>query len=391
VFNIFNEIYFKKRKLLLFFSIFLIAILSISIINIVSGANITINPNTEGGLLTAIETANKGDTIYLKNGVYTGDYNIELRLDKDLTIRGESKDVVIDGQNNYTYFFQLIKKDSANKNIPVSANLVNLKVINFKGDVVDNWGSLKVSNCVFSDNKIDGAIIGNYKGSSCKIVNSVFTRNTFNHGKKGNGVAIYADNVASLSITGSNFTNFKSTIDSVGVAVANFGSSNIVINKCNFKNTGKGATIGNNEKKGSIRVISSSFINDGTSIDNYEGSIVISKSTFKNSQSTSICNFKSMVISGSTFSKCVGYEGVITNMGNMIIKSSKFTNNSAKKYAGAISNGIRYNPGILKVVNTKFQSNIIGKTYKAIFNEKKSKITKIKVKITPKESTNVKK
>lgn len=138
VLNIFNEIYLKRRKLLILLSIFLIAILAINTTSIVSAANITISPTTSGGLWTAIDTSAKGDTIYLEDGVYTGDENIDIRIDKDITIQGKSENVVIDGQNNYTYLFQMIKKDSANKNIPVSVNLINLKIINFKGAVIDN-------------------------------------------------------------------------------------------------------------------------------------------------------------------------------------------------------------------------------------------------------------
>ncbi|MCL2157111.1 MAG: hypothetical protein FWH54_03715 [Methanobrevibacter sp.] len=437
---IFNEIIFKKRKLFIIFSIFLIAILSISTISFVSAANITISPTTSGGLLTAIDTAKNGDTIYLENGVYTGEDNIELRIDKNITLRGKGKNVVIDAQNKYTYFFQMIKKDSANKNIPVSVNLINLKIINFKGDVIDNCGNLKVNNCIFANNKIDGAIIANYKGSNSEIANSVFTKNTFNSVNDEGGVAIYNDNVANLSLIKSNFTNFKCTGDSFGVAIQSFGTSNILINKCNFKNTGKGTTISSWGKKANIQVKNSNFINDTVSINNIAGFFHISKSTFKKNKLVSIINYMKMKISGSTFSKCAGFDGIldnggslnisssffknnkgtfdgaitntgtmnirsskfsgntatncggaITNMGTMSIKNSKFSGNSAKKYAGAICNGKVNNSGILKVINTKFTNNIVGKTYKSIYNDKESKITITKVKITPREGTKVKK
>lgn len=301
-----------------------------------------------------------------------------------------------------------------------------------------------MSNCVFSDNNIDDAIIANWKGSNCKITNSLFTKTSFNSVKGISGVAIYNDNVNSLSITGSKFTNFKSTDNSIGVAIQNFSSSNILISKCEFKNTGKGTTIGNIEKKGCINVINTSFINDGTSIDNLEGSIFISKSTFKNSKARSITNYAIMKITDSTFRSSQSTSilndggtvkilrsnfknnknirgagvinnhgsmfinssnfknnkgktaGAITNTGSMSISGSKFINNTAKRYGGAIQNGIHYNPGILKVTNTKFKNNVAGKTYKAIFNEKddlfdKNKVTTIKVTITPKDGDKFKK
>jgi hypothetical protein len=101
--------------------------------------------------------------------------------------------VIIKGQSKFKCLFQIAK--------PVYVNLVNLKITNFEGDVIGNLGSIKVNNCIFTDNIVDGAIIANYNGINCKITNSIFTKNTFNHVKNSAGVAIYNDNVASLSIT----------------------------------------------------------------------------------------------------------------------------------------------------------------------------------------------
>ena len=173
-----------------------------------------------------------------------------------------------------------------------------------------------------------------------------------------------------------------------------------------------------NMDKGSIRVINSNFTNDGCSIDNTEGFVFISNSIFKNSKSDSIVNLDNMKITGSTFTnnKAMDGYGVINNQGIMTISNSKFTNNRgkfsgaignwdlsltirnsiftnniAKKYGGAISNGVYYSHGTLKVINTKFKNNLVGKTYKAIYSCKESKFTKSKVTITPKDNTKIKK
>ena len=70
----------------------------------------------------------------------------------------------------------VIEDPTTRKLTPVSVNLLNLKVINFNDDVIDNWGSLRVTNYIFSDNKISGAIISNYDGSYCKITHLYVAR-----------------------------------------------------------------------------------------------------------------------------------------------------------------------------------------------------------------------
>ena len=239
--NILNKIlFFKRGKFFIFLSFFLI--LGITTVNIVDAANITISPTTSGGLWEAIETAESGSTIYLENGIYTGENNLEININKNIVIKGKGENVVIDGENKYSYLFQMVKHDSVSKTyIPISVQIANLKVKNFHGDVIENWGSLKVNNCTFSDNKISGAIIYNYNGSNCKIANSVFTKNTFVYNKSDGaaGIVIYTYNVTSFSVTGSTFSNFKSTSHSIGVAIQNFISTNVLVSKCKFINTGK--------------------------------------------------------------------------------------------------------------------------------------------------------
>jgi hypothetical protein len=247
-----------------------------------------------------------------------------------------------------------VKIDSVTKKfIPVNVNLINLKIIKFKGDVIDNWGSLKVTNCTFKDNKISGAIIGNYDTTYCKIINSVFIKNTFTYNKSANttGIAIYNDNMSSFSIIGSTFSNFKCTSESNGVAIQNIKSSNVLVNKCKFNNTGKGFTIFNMDKS-SVRAINSIFTNDNYSICNVDGFTTVYKSIFKNSKSTSIINLDNMKISDSKFAnnKGIKNEGIIENRQSITITRSKFTNNQAIK--GTIMNG-----GSMIISSSTFKNN----------------------------------
>ena len=362
--TIFNEIlFFKKRKTVYFSLIFLILILGINTINVVDATNVTISPTTSGGLWEAIKTANNGDTIYLKDGEYTGEYNVEINVNKNITIQGESKNVVINGQNKYKYLFQMVKHDPTQKFMPVSVKLVNLKVKNFNETVIDNWGSLKVVNCTFTDNEISDAIIGNYDDSYCKIINSIFTKNTFTYNKSANtaGIAIYNDNIASFSITGSTFSNFKSTSESNGVAIQNIKSTDVLINKCEFNNVGKGYTI-YNMNKSRVRVINSIFTNDKRSICNTGSYTDVSKSIFKNSKYGSILNLNNMKISDSKFTnnKGIKYDKIIENSDKLTITKSKFTNNKNTE-------GIITNTRSMNISKSTFKNNT-GKTAGTITN-----------------------
>ena len=76
----------NKKFLLL---ILILAVLTISLMSSVSAANQTINPHTSGGLKKAIDNADNGDTIYLKNGDYFGKDNTNLTISKSVNIIGK--------------------------------------------------------------------------------------------------------------------------------------------------------------------------------------------------------------------------------------------------------------------------------------------------------------
>jgi hypothetical protein len=57
-------------------------------------------------LWEAIETAENGDIIYLENDVYVGENNLEINIDKNITIWGKGKNVVIDGKTSILIFFK---------------------------------------------------------------------------------------------------------------------------------------------------------------------------------------------------------------------------------------------------------------------------------------------
>ncbi|MCL2312443.1 MAG: hypothetical protein FWC41_08165 [Firmicutes bacterium] len=92
----FKEIF--NRKLMILLSICLIATLTIGILETVHAKDITIGPNTPGGLKKAIETVNTSDTIFLQNGVYKGESNTNIFSNKSVKIYGLGNNVILDGQ-----------------------------------------------------------------------------------------------------------------------------------------------------------------------------------------------------------------------------------------------------------------------------------------------------
>ena len=239
----FNEIYSKKRRNILFLiSIFLIAILTIAAVETVSAASITIGPTTSGGLKKAISTAKNGDTINLRDGVYTGGNNRGININKNITIQGTGKNVVIDGNSKSAQLFQIGSASNSNPS-PILVNLKNLKIKNFDNGyltTIQNRGSanLRVTSCSFTSdgvsisNELRGSVtlskssfrnsrsmpITNY--GTMKIANSVFMNNK---GAGGAG-AIENQQWASMTITNSKF------IDNMGVnagAVKNNGQMTI--------------------------------------------------------------------------------------------------------------------------------------------------------------------
>jgi len=127
-------------------AISLIAICFLSSVSDVDAANDTITNTTEGGLKLAIDTVEEG-TVYLEDGVYSGENNTNITITKNLTIIGKSnKNTIIDAQGNNQIF--TINGDC-------SVILINLTFINGKshtGGAIYNSGDLSVSDCSFVNN-----------------------------------------------------------------------------------------------------------------------------------------------------------------------------------------------------------------------------------------------
>ena len=327
--------------LLTLLSFLIIATLTISMISELSAADITIDPKTSGGLKKAMETAKNGDTILLKNGVYTGKNNVNLIINKNINIEGLGSKVVLDGEGN-NHIFTITGE---------TVSLKKLKVTNgystASGGAINNVkGNLIVKDCTFTNNL---AITG---GAIC----------TYNK----------------LTVDNCTFTNNKAA--NYGGAIDSFGKVNI--NNCTFKNNqatkdGGGAIVSGGNPGDSLTVKKSTFINnraeDGGAIDTYIKA-TISSCTFTNNRA---------------MKKDAG--AIDFRYGHSTVNSCTFKNNQAKRNGGAICIGVHsgYTTKV-EIVNSKFTNNIAGKIYNAIYTYRGSKFTQKNVSITPKFGTKVK-
>jgi len=367
-------------------------------------ANETITNTTNGGLKTAIDKVNNGQTVYMENGVYSGNNNTGITIDRSITIEGKGNNVVIDAKGTNRIF------TIENGN---TVTLKNLKFINGKsagdGGAIYNSGStLSISGCTFNNNIAEGHIdrvlyyfsngipslnpsygkrIG-YNGGAIHNYGGTLSINgcTFiNNQAYGCGGAIY-NSEGTLSISGSTFTNNQAenkleNDDSVGSGGAIYSSGGVpTISGCTFtnnraKNDG-GAFYGSAPKNKNIDVINSNFIN------NYAGGYggAISTSSYYGS-------IGKIIVNACTFTNNrAGFAGGAIAGGDYIVSNSNFIDNQAKEIGGAI---MTYYDDIT-LNNVIFKNNIAKGVYNAVGGYSGGgKVYSTKVTITPTDGTKV--
>ena len=244
-----------KNKLMIFTFLFigLMIIFSYSVGNVsaASGDNIYVNTHgndswngqnaiwngTSGPKLSiknATEAVNKGGTVNIANGMYTGTKNTNINLDKNVNIRGQSKTGTVINGNGKNWIFH-IKPG-------ITVNISNLTLTNGRssssGGAIYNKGTLTVNNCSFKGNTAyGGGAIDNYFSSTLNVVGSTFSHNQAyfggaieNAGKMNVNYAVFTDNNATfggavdnadnMTITNSSLTGNHAKI--AGGAVSNY-------------------------------------------------------------------------------------------------------------------------------------------------------------------------
>jgi len=120
----------------------------ISTVTVVNAADVTISPDTPGGINEAVKSSKNGDTIFLENGVYKGKDNTNIVISNCITIKGLGSNVVIDGENKNQFFNSSGARVSINKlKFTNGYSTFPVAVIHHKN------GNLTLEDCFFTNNK----------------------------------------------------------------------------------------------------------------------------------------------------------------------------------------------------------------------------------------------
>ena len=204
---------------------------------------------TQKGFTTIQDALNdsstsNGDIIKLENGTYNGLGNVNLTINKNVTIIG-SGSTIIDSQGSGQAFIIPSNVNATINDITfINGNMVSTDA----GGAICNGGTLNVIGCTFKNNTAfnGGAVVN---GGTLTVTNSTFISNTAGH----DGAAInnlntltvincnFLNNSAShvaggimnwhgtLNVTGSSFTGNTATTE--GSAISNYGPANINFNR----------------------------------------------------------------------------------------------------------------------------------------------------------------
>lgn len=349
----------------------------------------------------ATGTVNNGGTVKIAKGIYKGENNTGITIDRNMNIIGQSRiGTVIDAQG----------KDIFHISSGISVTILNLTFKNGTssiGGAISNKGNLTVNNCNFTGNKatqIGGAIInygtliaknctftGNIamrnsgaiaNSGTCIVTGCTFTNNTVNNGNGGAifnydgiltvndstfagnhadfGGAIYNDggncNITSGkfkdngnceeggAIYNNNALNIKNSIFTSnragwGGAIVNYGTSTIT-----------GSTFGGDNTKANIATYEGGAIYNGYT--NIEGNYIPASLTLK------LCNFKYNIVNDISDSKSYShaYGGAISNDGTLNVNNCIFDHNSARANSEAFGGAI-HNHNTCTITDSKFTNN----------------------------------
>ena len=348
-----NNLKFHRSNFLIFVTIFiaLAVIFSFGLCNVAAAApGDIIYVNNSGGsdsydgsswssakqsISSATVTVNTNGTINIANGQYTGTYNTNITINKNMTIQGQSETRTIINGTGTNWIFHI--------NSGISVIINNLLLTNTTrnhGGAIFNFGNLTINKDTFNNNiaSSGGAIYNN--GGTVTGTNNTFNNNTATYG----GAICNNDG----TVTGYNNTFNNNNADDHGGAIYNNGGTVTDINDT-FNNNSAHVDGGAISNYGTLTVNSSKFTNNtaysGGAICNNGGTVTGTNNTFNNNNADdhggAICN----------------NDGTVTDI------NDTFNNNSGHVDGGAISNY-----GTLTVINSKFRKNIADDGG-AIYNE----------------------
>lgn len=321
----------------------------------------------------ATGSVSDGGIVNIANGVYSGENNNNITLNKNITIQGQSREgTIIDGTGASCIFI------ITNGTIVSMHNMAQINGYVGNGGFAVNNGTLSLTDMSFSDTKVVGGS-SLVNGGNLSILNCNFINNTaikLNESILGFG---FIANGGNLTVYGCNFTDNRADMGGAIVTASNSSiNSTTKIENCNFKDNSAyyygGAII---NFGGDLTVNNCEFANNnalmGGAIANL-GNLILTANSFvnnsaknKDSMGGAIANLANLTVLNNNFTNnSAYYGGAISNDGNIIISSSNFLNNIANSSNSSIycTGGAIFNEkGILIINSTKF----IGNRAKSVF------------------------
>lgn len=296
----------------------------------------------------ATGTVNRGGTVNIADGIYKGENNTNITIDKDMTITGQSRDGTIINGSDSAQIFQIetgLNVTIANLTLANGNATYGGAIVNYANSTAEN--KLNVKNCIFTcNNATYGSSILNY--GNLNLENSTFVNNHV--GESGTIL-----NLGYLTVDGSNFT--FNTADSDSGAIFNQGTLNIKNSKFSSNNAGcVGGAILN---AGNLTVNGSDFTDNnafsGGAIFN-AGNLELNSSNFIENAANGVDN--TLVYGG----------GAIFSYGNLTVNNCTFTNNTAT-YGGAIYNDGGTSNTPVTIMKSDFRGNGANWNGGAVYND----------------------
>ncbi|WP_298519222.1 right-handed parallel beta-helix repeat-containing protein [uncultured Methanobrevibacter sp.] len=275
-------------------------------------------------LAKALELAKKGQIVILEGTYTTG--NLGMVMDGDLNITGVGK-VIIDAQNNNRILYvgqdaNVVLKNlilvngygdtesgallgNSNELTLINCTLANSSAGDNNGGAIFNVGKLTIINSTIANNtaKTGGAIFTQdtmAKGATITIINSVIANNTATGNDNNGGGAIFAQQIAGMTIENTTFENNKALTDSSGGAIfishseasLKISGSEFIANHANGKTDVGGGAIymvgtSNYERKGTLTITNTLF-EDNTA--DYNGGAIYARATTVNIANSVLIN-----------------------------------------------------------------------------------------------------
>jgi predicted outer membrane repeat protein len=288
--------------------------------------------NPKKSIKNAVNTVVKGGTVIIAKGIYEGEPNNNIQINKSVNINGDGSSTVIDGGNN-AELFNIINGTVTFDNLTFAHGNTN------KGGAINNNGILTLKNCIFNENRVTeygGAI---YSVNTLNIFGCKFTNNLAYGNSESSGSGAIFTWKSKCQITDSSF-NYNEAKNDAGVINNNI-NGDLKIKTTTFN--------GNKAKNGGSIVNMGVCDVDRCSFEN----------NLANGNAGVIFNIGILTLKNTFFTKNkaefgdIG-GGALLNMNSTTIKNCAFERNQAKPAGGAICDS---DIGNCDIQNSKFNDN----------------------------------